>query len=57
MKSPRVRDREDGSIQFPESYREFQESREGDEVLLSRLLGGLAGCRYEESAKLVPEVV
>lgn len=57
MKSPRVQDRADGSIQFPESYQEFQQPRERDEVLLSRLLGGLAGRRYEESSKLVPEVL
>jgi putative transposase len=57
IRSPRVQDRADGRIRYPQSYREFQQPREGDEVLLSRLLGGLAGRRYEESAKLVPEVL
>ena len=57
MKSPRVRDRGDGRIQFLESYREFQEPRERDEVLLSRMLGGLSGRHYEESAKRVPGVL
>jgi transposase-like protein len=54
---PRVRDREDGNTTFPEAYREFQKPRGRDEALLSRLLGGLSGRRYEESAKLVPEVL
>ena len=55
--APRVRDRESGRTRLPDVYRALQEPRDMDEAALSRLLGGLACRRYEQSAGLVPEAL
>jgi len=55
--APRVRDRESGRTRLPDAYRALQEPNGFDEAVLSRLLGGLACRRYEQSAGLVPEAL
>jgi len=57
VEAPRVRDRESGRTTLPGAYRALQEPRTMDETVLSRLLGGLACRRYEQSAGLVPEAL
>lgn len=54
---PRIKDREAGNTAFPEIYHALQKPRQGDAMVLSRLLHGLKCRHYEESAALVPEAL